>query len=104
LTGYDHFYMCFTRLTEAAMLGVRLDTAMAENLERFATATRRSKSDIARDAVREYLDRHALEDEYKRQVQAIAVATTEADLVWLDAVSDDLMAGEPDYDWGKTAP
>lgn len=85
------------------MLGLRLDSAMAEHLERFARATRRSKSDIARDAVREYLDRHALDDEYKRQVQAIAAATTEDDLAWLDAVNDDLLANEPDYDRGDAA-
>ena len=86
------------------MLGLRLDSVMADQLERFAKATRRSKSDIARDAVREYLDRHALGDEYKRQVQGIAAATTKADLAWLDAVNDDLMASEPDYDWGNAAP
>ena len=85
-------------------MGLRLDSAMADHLERFAKATRRSKSDIARDAVREYLDRHALGDEYKRQVQAIAAATTEADLASLDAMNDDLMANEPDYDWGDAAP
>jgi RHH-type transcriptional regulator, rel operon repressor / antitoxin RelB len=81
------------------VLGVRLDAVLTEKLDRFATVSRRSKSDIARDAVREYLERHDIDDDYRRQVQAIAAATRERDLLWLDAVHDDLMAGEPDYDW-----
>ena len=81
------------------MLGVRLDSAMAESLDRFAAATRRSKSDIARDAVREYLERHVTDDEYKNQVRTIAAMTTKADLDRLDRLHDDLMAAEPDYDW-----
>jgi RHH-type transcriptional regulator, rel operon repressor / antitoxin RelB len=85
------------------VLGLRLDDAMEQRLGRFARESRRSKSDIARDAVREYLDRHAVDDEYKRQVRAIAAATTEAELARIDALSDDLMAGEPDYDWSDPA-
>jgi len=86
------------------VLGLRLDTAMAERLGRFAQETRRSKSDIARDAVREYLDRHAVDGEIRRQLQVIAAATTGADLARIDALGDDLMQIEPDYDWGGNPP
>lgn len=82
------------------MLGLRLDRDMEQRLVRFARATRRSKSDVARDAMREYLDRHAVDEEYLRQVRALAAATSEDDLAELDAVADDVLAEEPDYDWG----
>jgi Arc/MetJ-type ribon-helix-helix transcriptional regulator len=75
---------------------------MEQRLVRYARATRRSKSDVARDAMREYLDRHAVDDEYLRQVRAVAAATTEDELAVLDALADDLLADEPDSDWGDT--
>lgn len=67
---------------------------------RFARATRRTKSDVARDAMREYLDRHAADEEYQRQVAAIAAATSESDFAELEAIGHDALADEPDYDWG----
>ena len=83
------------------MLGLRLDAEMTAHLDRFSKATRRSKSDIARDAMREYLARHTVDEEYRRQVRAIAAAVNAADLAQVDAVHDDLMASEPDYDWSS---
>ncbi|MEY2883418.1 MAG: Ribbon-helix-helix protein copG family [Pseudomonadota bacterium] len=78
------------------MLGLRLDSEMASRLDRFARATRRSRSDIARDAVREYLDRHALDDAFQRQLQRIAMLAGD-DIVIVDALADDLLTGEPAY-------
>ena len=88
------------------MLGLRLDSAMERRLAQFARQTRRSKSDIARDAMREYLDRHAGDDEYQRQVRAIAAlrvaaGSVEADFAEFEALASEALAGEPDYDWGE---
>lgn len=84
------------------MLGLRLDNDMASRLDRFARATRRSRSDIARDAVREYLDRHALDDAFQRQLQRIAMLAGD-DGAAVDALADDLMAGELPYDADTSA-
>jgi predicted transcriptional regulator len=54
------------------MLGVRLGTEVERRLERFARQHRRAKSDIARAAIGEYLDRHSLDDELERQLRACA--------------------------------
>jgi RHH-type rel operon transcriptional repressor/antitoxin RelB len=85
-----------------AVLGLRLDNSMEQRLARFAKATRRSKSDIARDAMREYLDRHAADDAYVEQVRALATVLDESRLDEIEALTDDVMADEPDYDWGTT--
>jgi RHH-type transcriptional regulator, rel operon repressor / antitoxin RelB len=83
-----------------AVLGLRLDRDTEQRLVRFARETRRSKSDVARDAMREYLDRHAVDDEMQRQLKMIAAADRAEDLDLVDAAVDDLMRDEPDYDWG----
>lgn len=51
------------------MLGVRLDDDLEQRLASVARSQGRSKSDIAREAVRRYVDLHdaALHDEAKRQ-------------------------------------
>ncbi len=41
------------------MLGVRLDTDTERGLNALAKETRRPKSQIARDAIREYISRHS---------------------------------------------
>jgi RHH-type transcriptional regulator, rel operon repressor / antitoxin RelB len=84
------------------VLGLRLDSDMEQRLGRFAVETRRSKSEIAREAVREYLDRHAMDAELQRQLAVIAAAENGDDLDWLDAMNADLMRDEPDYDWGPS--
>jgi predicted DNA-binding protein len=54
------------------MLGVRLGADVERRLERFARQHRRAKSDVARAAIGEYLDRHGLDDELERQLRACA--------------------------------
>ena len=51
------------------MLGVRLDEELEQRLAAVARTQGRSKSDIAREAVRRYVDRHdeALQAEARRQ-------------------------------------
>jgi RHH-type rel operon transcriptional repressor/antitoxin RelB len=85
------------------MLGIRLDSGLEGDLDRFARATQRTKSDIAREAVREYLQRHSTEDEFRRQAALVHAFNAESD--WdLDALFADLMRDEPDYDWGDQQP
>ena len=47
------------------MLGVRLDTELEERLAAVARTQGRSKSDIAREAVRRYVDLH--DEAYRRE-------------------------------------
>ncbi len=54
------------------MLGVRLTPELETRMERFARSTGRPKSDVARVAIVEYLDRHGDDDEFARQLRAIA--------------------------------
>jgi RHH-type rel operon transcriptional repressor/antitoxin RelB len=49
------------------MLGVRLDTELEERLAAVARTQGRSKSDIAREAVRRYVDLH--DDAYRREAR-----------------------------------
>jgi len=67
------------------MLGVRLDDDLEQRLTAVARGQGRSKSDIARDAVRRYVDQHdaAFLAEAKRQSQrAVARGRTEEDDAW----------------------
>lgn len=67
------------------MLGVRLDDELERRLTSVARSQGRSKSDIAREAVRRYVDRHdsALWAEAKRQsLAAAACGWTEEDEEW----------------------
>lgn len=74
------------------MLGVRLDSELEERLAAVARTQGRSKSDIAREAVRRYVERHdeAFLAEAKRQSLAAAV--------------HDSRAGEEDWDALIAAP
>lgn len=77
------------------MLGVRLDDELERRLTSVARTQGRSKSDIAREAVRRYVDQHdsALWAEAKRQsLAAAARGITEEDEAWfaLAAADDDL--------------
>lgn len=85
------------------MLGVRLDPETEAGLAALARRTRRSKSDIARVAVKEYLERSSHDAELKRQLAVIRKARTRDDLVLVDDLHDDLMRDEPDYDWCDAA-
>ena len=68
------------------MLGVRLDSELEERLAAVARTQGRSKSDIAREAVRRYVERHdeAFLAEARRQS--------------LVAADHDRQAGEEDWD------
>ena len=77
------------------MLGIRLDADLERQLAGVAQQQGRSKSDVAREAVRRYVERHdaAFLAEAKRQSLAIAaLGWTEEDEAWeaLAAVDDDL--------------
>jgi predicted transcriptional regulator len=54
------------------MLGVRLSPEIEHRFTRFARAKGRPKSDIARTAIVEYLDRHGDDHEFERQLKAAA--------------------------------
>ena len=65
------------------MLGVRLDSELEQRLAAVARTQGRSKSDIAREAVRRYVERHdeAFLAEARRQsLNAAALDRTKADL------------------------
>lgn len=67
------------------MLGVRLDTDLERRLTSVARTQGRSKSDIARDAVRRYVDLHdeAFRAEARRQsLSAAARGWNEEDEDW----------------------
>ena len=67
------------------MLGVRLSDDLSARLAALAKVEGRSKSEVARDAVRAYLDRHdqAYRAEARRQsMNAAARGWTEEDQYW----------------------
>ena len=67
------------------MLGVRIDDELERRLTAVARSQGRSKSDIARDAVRRYVDLHdkAFLAEARRQSRAAAArGWAEDDLAW----------------------
>ena len=74
------------------MLGLRLDTDTEAGLARVARRERRTKSDIARDAIRAYLARVEDDEALIAEVRAIAALMTEDELRELDASQDDLEA------------
>lgn len=67
------------------MLGVRLDDELERRITAVARVQGRSKSDIARDAVRRYVDLHdaAFIAEAKRQsIAASALGWSDDDVAW----------------------
>jgi RHH-type rel operon transcriptional repressor/antitoxin RelB len=76
------------------VLGLRLDRETDEQLDRVARQTHRTKSDIARAALRQYLHRHdsAYLAEARRQWRA-AAAREDADLLHhLNATAENIDA------------
>ena len=78
-----------------AVLGVRLDDDLERRLTAVARGQGRSKSDIARDAVRRYVEQHdqAFLAEARRQsLRAVARGQSDDDRAWeaLAAADDDL--------------
>ncbi len=72
------------------MLGVRLDTELEERLAAVARTQGRSKSDIAREAVRRYVDLHdeAYRREARRQSLRASKREGEPHALW-DAIDTD---------------
>ena len=65
------------------MLGVRLSPEFETRLERIAVRTRRTKSDLAREALERFVDRFDLTEEAKRQSRrAAARGYGEDDRFW----------------------
>jgi RHH-type rel operon transcriptional repressor/antitoxin RelB len=69
------------------MLGVRLDTETEKSLTALARRTRRTKSDIAREAVRLYVRRHDAAYLAKARRQSLAAAAND-DPTILDLLDD----------------
>lgn len=77
------------------MLGLRLDRAMEAGIAQVARQTHRSKSDVAREAIRQYLDRRFPRAEIDRQLALIAAANA-GDAALLDdmhAMQAETLAG-----------
>ncbi len=89
-------------LNETASLGLRIDTKLETRLASVAKAQGRSKSEVARDAVRLYVDRNdvALRAEARRQSQnAAARGWTEEDAYWESmAASNEVDRAGPQLD------
>ena len=74
------------------MLGVRIDSELEQRLAAVARSQGRSKSDIAREAVRRYVERHdeAFLAEAKRQsLRASGRDGADDDVFWESRKSDD---------------
>ena len=71
------------------MLGVRLDPELEQMLERVADTQNRSKSEIARQAIRRYVEAHDVAFQAKISAQLKALAA----LPWTD----------DDQDWAEMA-
>jgi RHH-type rel operon transcriptional repressor/antitoxin RelB len=90
------------------MLGLRLEKELEERLDRFAAQRMRTRSDVARAAVREYLDRHSIDEEFRRQVRMLEALPTAADAdrsadrtdEWLRRLDEE----DGGYDWGDAGP
>ena len=54
-----------------AMLGIKLDGALERRVADFARARGQAKSEVGRRALIEYLDRHSLEEEFRRQIAVL---------------------------------
>jgi RHH-type rel operon transcriptional repressor/antitoxin RelB len=72
------------------MLGVRLDTELEDRLAAVARTPGRSKSDIAREAVRRYVDLH--DDAYRREARRQSTRASARDSAsdttfWQDAAA-----------------
>jgi RHH-type rel operon transcriptional repressor/antitoxin RelB len=80
------------------VLGVRLDPETERSLNELARQTRRSKSDLAREAISRFVRiRHgALADEARRQSESAAKrGWTEDDAFWESVAAADDFEGAP---------
>jgi RHH-type rel operon transcriptional repressor/antitoxin RelB len=69
------------------MLGVRIDDDLERKLEQLARRTQRTKSDLAREAIRLFVQKHDLAAEARRQ--SLAVAATDRPEDYLPVVDAD---------------
>jgi RHH-type transcriptional regulator, rel operon repressor / antitoxin RelB len=79
------------------MLGVRLDADTELALDRFAHRSRRSKSDIAREAIKRYVYRHDAKLAAEAKVQSLRAAArgwTAEDEAWSEIAA---AIDEPDH-------
>jgi predicted transcriptional regulator len=53
------------------MFGIKLDEALDKRVSDFARAKGQAKSEVGRRALVEYLDRHAFEEELRRQINMV---------------------------------
>ena len=74
----------------SATMTIRLDDALKERLEKLATATHRSKSVLAAEAVKEFVELN------EWQIQEIQAAMTEADK---DEFADDSVVDHLKAKW-----
>lgn len=72
------------------MLGLRLDAATESGLARVARRAGRTKSDVVREAIRDFLKRADDDADLIAQVRAVAALTREQDLDFLDSLQDDV--------------
>ena len=69
------------------MLGVRLDPEMERELDELSRRTKRSKSDLTREAVRNLVRANELTSEEQRQLSAIRAADAGFDWDFWESVS-----------------
>jgi predicted transcriptional regulator len=56
----------------AVMFGIKLDEELDRRITRYARSKGQAKSEVGRRALIEYLNRHELEEEFKRQLAMLA--------------------------------
>ena len=89
------------------MLGIRFSEEDEERLAIFARRLGRPKSVVARDWILERLEREAADDQFRQDIERIAVVQADKSGEWYDAVSNDILGAldheDGGYDWGKSA-
>ena len=78
----------------AAMLGIKLDAELDGRVAEFAKAHGQTKSEVGRRALVEYLDRHSLDKEFRRQLALGANEDVGDVRDFADSAFDD-----PDWTW-----
>ena len=72
------------------MLGLRLDPDLEAGVARVARREGRTKSDVVRSALREFLGRTEADELLLSEVRTIAALTAPDELSQLDALNDDM--------------
>ena len=66
------------------MLGLRIDDSLERKLDQLARRTGRSKSELARDAIRRYVDAADLDGEARRQSLLVSAHDSDEDYLPFD--------------------